>query len=155
MDNHKPILNKLFWPTILMLLFLTACSRASVQDYDNPDFVEVTFHGLDSESSHSITNLEDELFYVNPMPVIDYYDNGTWREVDEEWGTGTNSLGAYPIFPESTEDIMPYFSSATRSIEDPGSYRIRHHAWFGNESPIPDAGDDETFTIVIPFEIDE
>lgn len=152
MTNHKPVILIKCLPTVVMLLFLAACSRASVQDYDNPDFVDVTFHGLDSESSHSITNLGDELFHVNPLPVIDYYDSGTWREVEEEWGTGTISLGAYPIFPESTEDIMAYFSSDTRSLEDTGSYRIRHYGWYGEDSAVPD---EDTFPIVIPFEIDE
>lgn len=146
-------LNKVkFGPALLfILIFLTACSSTSVQDYENPDFVDVEFYGLDSEVKHSITNSGDELFHVNPIPVIDYYDDGTWKELSEEWGTGTVSLGAYPIYPETTVDIMPNFSLEN----DPGIYRIRHHAWFGEDSDIPDAGDDDTFPIVIPFEIDE
>lgn len=155
MYNHKGLIHLKFLPAVLILLILAACSNASVQDYDNPDFVDVAFHGLDSDHSHSITNLGDELFHVNPLPVIDYYDDGTWREVSGEWGTGTDSLGAYPIFPESTEDMMPYFSSDTRSPEDPGSYRIRHLAWFGDDPAVPDEGDDDVFPIVIPFEIGE
>lgn len=155
MTNHKPVSLIKFLPAALMLLILAACSNASVQDYDNPDFVDVAFHGLDNDHSHSITNSGDELFHVNPLPVIDYYDDGTWREIDEEWGTGTDSLGAYPIFPESTEDIMPYFSSDTSSLEDPGSYRIRHLAWYGDDPAIPDSGDDGTFYVVIPFELEE
>lgn len=118
----------------MRLIFLSSCSQASVQDYDKPDFVEVDFHGLDREVLHSITNTGDELFHVNPIPVIDYYDNGTWKELHEEWGTDTISLGAYPIDPESTVDIMPNFSLA----DDPGLYKIRHHAWFGEDSEIPD-----------------
>lgn len=152
MSNSNDLKKTKIWPAILlMLIFLSSCSQASVQDYDNPDFVEVDFHGLDREVIHSITNTGDELFHVNPIPVIDYYDDGTWKELSEEWGTGTNSLGAYPIYPESTEYIMPNFSL----VDEPGHYRIRHHAWFGEDSEIPDAGADETFPIVIPFEINE
>lgn len=140
------------WPVIiLMLIFLSSCSRTSVQDYDNPEFVDVDFHGLNREVIHSITNTGDQLFHVNPVPVIDYYEDETWQELNEEWGTGTISLGAYPIDTKTTVNIIANFSLPN----EPGLYRIRHYAWFGEDSDIPDVNDDETFPIIIPFEINE
>lgn len=153
MDTDQPLLKKIAWPFLLVML-LAACSRASVQDHDNLDFVDVAFYGLDSEIIHSITNSGEEIFHVEPFPVIDYEDEGTWREVANEWGFGTDSLGAYPIYPDSTVSIMPYFRSDRRALEA-GSYRIRHLAWFGENPAIPDPGDDETFFITVPFEIEE
>lgn len=136
-----------------VLFFLTSCSRASIQDYENPDFIDVAFYGVDSEIKHSITNLNDEIFHVNPIPVIDYYDDGTWREFSGEWGTGTVDLGPYPIYPGSTVDIMPNFDF--RVVDEPGLYRIRHYAWFGGDLQMPDEDDEETFPVVIPFEIED
>lgn len=134
---------------VLSVFFLSSCSAANVQEYDNPEFVEVEFLGLGKDYSHSITNSHDQTIMVSPLPAMDYYNDGKWEDVSVQ--NGVNSLGPYPVRSGGTERILSHFVIDG----EPGQYRIRHYAWFEESGELLEENNEETFYIVVEFGLEE
>lgn len=143
-------------PLLFFILFLiTACTRDTAGDIENPDFLDITHETNFSLQTtedifYEIVNQSEETFYYHHLEYhIEENVEGEWINMDLITIPSPDLAGPTPVRAGQAVENGARLVRGSDHTYEVGEYRLRFEGWFGSEEE-----DTDSFDFVIEFTLE-